>query len=254
MIAGLLMLFLGAGASPEGGPAALWIEGETWFTQAGSHGPDRPPFACAASVWAVAGGQAAATRSCTASSWTGSGRQRRSQLRYARRDPGPARLDLMLDGKAIGGSLQLASTGGWGHLADKEWRYAAVPLGRLSPGWHLLRFVSAADKNNVNLDGFFLAAGPFQPPDGRQRIEAYPGPRIVRGPDAPGPDCMAPEISLEQFSGRLDDWYYPAEEPAERARLTMPARSKSARVRPRWPTAKARGGVWPSASRWAIGG
>jgi hypothetical protein len=222
MITGLLMLCLGAGASPEGRPAALWIEGEAWFTQAGSHGPDRPPFAargeCLGSGWGTNRGHEVTYRFELDREWPAA----TLELRYARRDAGPARLELMLDGKAIAGGLQLASTGGWGHLADKEWRYAAMPLGRLSPGWHLLRFVSAADKNNVNLDGFFLAAGEFQPPDVRQRIEAFPGPRIVRGPDAPGPDCMDSEITLEKFSGRLDDWYYPAEEPAERARLTMP--------------------------------
>jgi hypothetical protein len=222
MNAALWMLFLVAGASPEGSPVALWIEGESWFTQIGSRGPDRPPFAsrgeCLGSGWGESRGHEVVYRFELDREWPAA----TLELRYARRDPGPARLDLILDGKTIAGALQLASTGGWGHLADKEWRYAAVPLGRLSSGWHLLRFVSAADKNNVNFDGFFLTADAFQPPDGRQRIEVCPGPRLARGPDAPGPDCMAPEISLERFSGRLDDWYYPAEEPAERARLTLP--------------------------------
>jgi predicted MPP superfamily phosphohydrolase len=47
-------------------------------------------------------------------------------------------------------------------------------------------------------------------------------PRITRGPDAPGPDCVAEGLTLENFSGQLDDWYYPAEEPRERAGAVMP--------------------------------
>ena len=146
MIAGLLMFFLGAGASPEGSPAALWIEGEAWFTQVGSHGPDRPPFAsrgeCLGSSWGGSRGHEAVYRFELDREWPAA----TLELRYARRDPGPASLDLILDDETIAGAWQLANTGGWGHLADKEWRYAAVPLGRLAPGWHLLRFVSAADR------------------------------------------------------------------------------------------------------------
>jgi hypothetical protein len=222
MNAGLLILILGMGANLQGSPAALWIEGEAWFSQVGSHGPDRPPYAsrgeCLGNGWGGRRDHEVAYRFELDREWPAV----TLELRYARRDPGPARLTLIVDDKPVGGSLQLPSTGGWGHLADKEWQFTAVPLGRLSPGWHRLQFVSAADKNNVNLDGFFLTAGTFQPPTNRQPIEAYPRPRIVRGPDAPGPDCMSAEISLERFCGRLDDWYYPSEEPAERARLTMP--------------------------------
>ena len=220
MLAGILLLLLSA--DPNVQPAAVWIEGEAWFTQNGSFGPDRPPLAsrgeCLGSGWAGSRGHEVVYRFRLDGEWPAA----TLQLRYARRDPGPARLDLLLDDRPVAPGLELANTGGWGHLADTEWRYLAVPLGRLSPGWHLLKLVSTADKNNVNIDGFFLAAGDFQPPGKRKQIESYPRPQVERGPDAPGFDCMAEDLKIEDFSGKMDDWYYPAEEPAERAALKIP--------------------------------
>lgn len=219
MMVGLLMLVLGAAAAPDG---ALWLEGEAWYSQTGSYAPDRPPFAargeCLGSGWGRNRGHEAVYRFQLDAERPASV----LHLRYARRDSGPARLDLLLDGRTVVRAWTLVNTGGWGHTADSEWRWASVPVGRLAPGGHVLKLVSAADKNNVNLDGFALAGPGFQTPAARKPIELLPRPRIERGPEAPGPDCVAEDLTLEKFSGRSDDWYYPAEEPRERTNLDIP--------------------------------
>jgi predicted phosphodiesterase len=202
--------------------SALWVEGETWFSQRGSTASDRPPFAsrgeCLGSGWGGQRGHETVyrfelDRELPAATL---------HLRYARRDAGPAVLDLLLNGKPVVRAWKLSSTGGWGHKGDQEWHYATATLGKLTAGWHVLKLASAAQKNNVNLDGFFLAAADFTPPTARRALEACRPARVMRGPDAPGPDCVAEGLTLEKFSGQLDDWYYPAEEPRERAAVKIP--------------------------------
>ncbi len=206
----------------DASPDALWIEGEAYYAQAGSVGPDRPPFGsrgeCLGSHWGGGEGDFVVYRL-----WLERPLAKATlSLRYARLPESDSRFDLFCDGKPVARRLALASTGGWGHLRDNEWGYAAVPLGTLEVGWHEVKLVSLADENNMNLDGFFLARPSFQPPKTRAQIEAFPQARLRRAPNAPGPDWIDDGLSLEDFRTSLDDWYYPREEPAERAAAKMP--------------------------------
>jgi len=218
LLAAVTICMAPTGADPD----ALWVEGEAYYAQRGSAGPDRPPFG--------------SRGECLGSSWSG----RRGDfvvyrfrldapladatlhLRYARLPETDSRFDLLCDGEPVARGLTLASTAGWGHLRDDEWRYQAVPLGALEKGWRELKLVSLADKNNTNVDGFFLAGPGFQPPATRTAIEAFPQARQRRAADAAGPDWVDETLSLADFHPTVDDWYYPAEEPGQRAALAMP--------------------------------
>ena len=74
----------------------------------------------------------------------------------------------------------------------------------------------------TNLDGFFLAEAEFQPPTTRSEIEAVAQPCGAQRRDPNDPACVAEDMKFEDVSGYREDWYYPAEEPAERAALTIP--------------------------------
>jgi len=220
-VAALLLASTFTAATDASGPA-FWVEGETYYAQAGSVRPDRPPFA--------SGGE------CLGANWGGRADhwvvyrflldrtldEATLYLRYARRDESPSHFDVFCGGRRVAERWTLESTGGWGHLRDDEWRYGAVSLGRLDEGWHELKLVSLADRNNTNIDGFFVAGPGFQPPAARAGIEAFPKAMVRGGPNAPGPEWVDAGLTLDEFSGRLDDWYYPREEPAERAALPMP--------------------------------
>lgn len=193
-----------------------WAEAEEYSDQHGSVGPDRPPFgsrgACLGSNWGGARDHYVLYRFRTDQALNDA----RLQLRYARRESGDAFWMVLLDGKTVAERLALASTGGWGHLADREWAYQEIRLGPLSPGRHSLRLVSLAEKNNTNLDGFFLSGGPFEPPDTRTEIERATRLATDR------PYLVDEKPTVEQFAPEAEDEYYPPEERPERAAAAVP--------------------------------
>jgi len=195
---------------------ALWTEGEEYSDQHGSVGADRPPFgsrgACLGSNWGGAKDHFVLYRFRVDRALNDA----RLQLRYARRDAGDAFWLVALDEKTIAERLALESTGGWGHLDDGEWAYQETRLGSLTPGPHTLRFVSLAEKNNTNVDGFFLSNGPFEPPNTRVEIERAKRLLTVR------PYLVDDTLTIEQFSPNTEDPYYPLEESKERAVLVIP--------------------------------
>ena len=205
-------------------PDACWIEGEAYYDQAGSVQPDRPPRGsrgeCLGANWAGRKGDFARYRFQLERPIA----EAVVYLRYARRSEPDATFDLFCDTKPVAQHLALASSGGWGHVRDDEWRYQQVRLGHLAAGWHELKLVSLVDQNNTNVDGFFLASAGFQPPETRTEIEAFPQPTVRRtaNANAPGPDWVDKSLSLDQFATSVDDWYYPHEESAERAALHIP--------------------------------
>lgn len=87
-------------------------------------------------------------------------------IRYAREGQTEATLNVHLDGQLVGTSpsMSLPSTGGWGYEAE-EWAYQKLLLGAIEGGEHKVRVISQIDGGTVNIDGFFIADGSFQPPD-----------------------------------------------------------------------------------------
>ncbi len=197
-VATLLVLSTLIAEADASGPA-YWIEGETYYSQVGSMGSDRPPFA--------SGGE------CLGSNWGGGANhsvvyrffldrgldEATLHLRYARLDEGPSHFDLFCDNRRLAERMTLENTGGWGHRGDNEWRFHAVKLGALGAGWHEVKFVSLADKNNTNLDGFFIAGPDFQPPVVRSSIEALPRAQVRVGPNAPGSDWVDARTDARQI-------------------------------------------------------
>jgi len=219
----LLLAAVMSCVAPTGaGPDAVWVEGEAYYAQRGSAAPDRPPFGsrgeCLGSSWSGRQGDFVVYRV-----WLDAPLAEATlYLRYARLSETDSQFDLFCDGKPAAQRLALAGTAGWGHLRDDEWRCQAVPLGALETGWREVKLVSLADKNNTNVDGFFLAGPGFRPPATRSEIEAFPQARLRRAADAAGPDWVDQGLSLADFRPTVDDWYYPAEEPAQREALAMP--------------------------------
>ena len=220
------LALLAAAVSAARAGEALWAEGEQWTEQRGSVGPDRPPFgsrgACLGSHWAGKRNDSVLYRFRLAKAMPDA----RLHVRYARGEPGDPAFALSLDGRVVEERAVFKNTGGWGHLRDDEWAFRAFALGRLDGGTHELRLVSLADKNNANIDGFFLASGAFQPPNTRAGIE-----RVRRlGVESPGrwrpvPSTAAlvdPDVRIEDFEPMGKDIYYPAEEARERAALEVP--------------------------------
>ncbi len=95
-------------------------------------------------------------------------------VRYAREGPTGAALDVHLDEQLVGTSpsVRLPPTGGWGYEAE-EWAYRRLFLGPVDQGKHRVRFISRSDGGTVNMDGFFVADGSFQPPDDVHRLRGY---------------------------------------------------------------------------------
>ncbi|NLF67840.1 MAG: hypothetical protein GX575_02170 [Candidatus Anammoximicrobium sp.] len=211
-----VMAFLPAIISTARAAEVLWAEAEEYSDQHGSVGADRPPFgsrgACLGSNWGGAREHYAVYRFRLDRAWSDA----RVHLRYARREPGDALWLVNLDGKTVAERLVLPSTGGWGHRADAEWAFAEIRLGTLSPGGHALRLVSLADKNNTNLDGFFLTDGPFEPPSERTGIE-----RVKRLP-TDRPYLVDEQLTVEQFCPDAEDEYYPPEERQQQAAAAVP--------------------------------
>lgn len=215
-------LILLAACAADVSPNTLWIEAEAYHSQAGSVGPDRPPFgsrgACLGSNWAAGKGHFVVYRIRLDRPLADA----TLYLRYARLPESDSQFGLFRDGKPVAQPLKLESTAGWGHLRDDEWRYATVPLGDLTAGWHEVKLLSTADRNNTNLDGFFLAPSSFRPPNTRAGIETFPQPPLRRAANTPGPKWIDPSLRLDDFQPSADDWYYPREEPGERAALQIP--------------------------------
>jgi len=131
-----------------------------------------------------------------------------------------------LDERSLGERIALKSTHGWGHLRDDEWAYRQVPLGELAPGRHTLKLVSLANKNNTNIDGFFIAVAPFSPPNTRKEIEMAEPLDADSDPNRPSPKTVDDSLELDDFHPRIDDWYYPKSEADERADLRVPTVAK----------------------------
>ena len=222
MIALLIAAVVSAPSDNRTDQQAGWIEGEAWHAQVGSVGPDRPPYAsrgeCLGSEWGGDRNDSVAYRFCLNHDLDDAV----ASLRYARLPASDSTFDLIVDGKRAAERLTFPGTGGWGHRRDDEWQYRTVPIGPLGKGWHELKLVALADRNNTNLDGFFLAGESFRPPNLRSQIETYPQPALRSGADRSGPDWVDDNLALEDFVARVDDWYYPSEEPAERSALKIP--------------------------------
>jgi hypothetical protein len=134
--------------------SSIWIEAENAARQMGSTGPDRKAAACGLRVLGSGwGGRSDHWAEYALNLKTDL--QATLFLRYARAMSGDAALDVLLDGNRIG-MLKLASTGGWGDR-NEDWKFAEMKLGNLKAGAHTIRLVSLADRNNVNLDGFFIS-------------------------------------------------------------------------------------------------
>ena len=89
-------------------------------------------------------------------------------------------------------------------MRDNEWTYREIPLGDLPPGRHSLRLVSLEDRNNTNIDGFYLSSGPFQPPSRRTEIEQAK--RLVLAASYRYDN----ELSFEEFFPESEDLSYPS--------------------------------------------
>ena len=193
-----------------------WAEGEDYFSQHGSVGADRPPFAsrgaCLGSNFGGAKGHHASYRFRLDQGVSDA----RVFVRYARQHAGAALWKVTLDDREIAARLALPATGGWGHRRDREWAYGIVAIGDLVPGTHTLCFVSLADGNNTNLDGFYLATGEPQLPNERRAIERAGRLAMIVS------YRVDESLTFEQYAPKFEDAYYPAEEARQRAELAMP--------------------------------
>jgi len=151
-------------AAPPRKAGTLWIEAEAYTAQAGSTAPKYlMPGASGGAIvdnnWGGGKGHflrydlalpADLAKLCVT-------------LRYARATAGEALVKLILDGRGDRGvTVRLPSTGGWG-FHEHEWSLACAELPPAAKGAHKLEIRSVRDRNNVNFDGFFLAARPVRP-------------------------------------------------------------------------------------------
>ena len=215
-----ILLLCSAQADAAGQP--LWIEGESYYSQSGSQRVDLPPFAsrgaCLGCDWGATQGHFAVYRYCLDRVLPDTV----LYLRYARKSDGDSYFKVIHDDNTTADRVSLSPTGGWGHLGQSEWRYKSIPLGRVEPGWHELKLVSLAAKNNTNVDGFFVAGPSFVPADVRREIEACRQPPVRKDLGINDPACIDAKMSFDDVFAPGDDWYYPAEESAERASLKIP--------------------------------
>jgi hypothetical protein len=217
----LMAVFIVAGGPATAAPAveACWAEGEHYFEQLGSQGVDPPPFGsggqCLGSNWGGANGHFVAYRFHLDAPLNDAV----VAFRYARQSEPESRFELSLDDRHVA-EVVFPPTGGWGHRADGEWRYVQVPLGNVAAGWHTLRLESLADKNNANLDGFFLATAPFDPPNEWDQIEKAPRLKLLRRDRG---WLVDENLKIDDFAPVAEDFYYPPEEQQERQTLGVPA-------------------------------
>lgn len=144
----------------------------------------------------------------------------------------PSRWQLFLDGRPLG-QIEIPPTDGQGD-EDRHFRWVHVELGELLAGGHTLRLESAAADGETLFDGFYIAAGSFQPPTSgaaeiltRDAVEQVPyraarrvmegvpfqfidperndgrGIVLVRGRDAPA-DRGASEVAIPVPAGDAD--------------------------------------------------
>ncbi len=218
LLAGLILCLAAADDTPN----AFWIEGEDYYVQSGSQRVDEPPFAsrgaCLGSDWGGRQGDFAVYRYRFDQALS----EAVIYLRYARKADDDSHFKIVHDEKTAADRMSLSPTGGWGHLGQSEWRYETIPLGRIEPGWHQIKFLSLAAKNNTNVDGFFVAGPSFAPPDGRAEIETQRQPPVRKDLGINDPACIDDKMTLDDVFAPGDDWYYPVEESAERASLEIP--------------------------------
>ena len=192
---------------------AWWAEGEAWRAQHGCRGADRPPFGsrgeCLGSGWGGQKGHYVVYGFRLAAPLAAA----RLHIRYARGGPGDSRFEVVVDGRTVEARAAFKSTSGWGHLRDDEWAWRSFPLGALAAGRHELRLASLSDRNNTNLDGFFLASGAFRPPDTRAAIERAPR-LAIRAAHRPITELVDRALTLEDFAPMHRDIYYSDEEVA----------------------------------------
>ncbi len=214
----LICLALAAESPVLAEPTAYWAEGEQYTEQQGSIGPDRPPYAfngaCLGSNFGGAAGHYVLYRFRLASEIG----EAVLVVRYARLADDEAAFEVKLDDATVG-TIRFPPTGGWGHRATTEWAWASLALGRLAPGSHTLRLTSLRDRNNTNIDGFVIGPHGLAPPrtaEEAARLARLPVDRRDRGM------YTDPAATIADFSPRLEDAYYPAEEPAEAAGMALP--------------------------------
>ena len=179
IVMGVLLLLVsvlaacGVPATPSVAPTPLeivsteesvWHEGEAFLSQSGSGAADQKAAAsggqCLGMGWGSRRGDVAEYEVSLPSDLP----QAVLYLRYAREGRWAAELDVYAGGKRIGSSpsMVLKPTGGWGYQAG-EWAYRKLPLGSMEAGRYRIKLVSLIDDGVVNIDGFFIADGSFEP-------------------------------------------------------------------------------------------
>lgn len=214
-----MVTFLGVVVPNSVAQTVFWAEGEHYYAQTGSVGPDCPPFGsggeCLGSNWGAAKGHHVVYRFELPADLSAAA----VSFRYARKLPEEAAFEIAVDGKPLATRAVFPTTSGWGHVSDAEWRYVTVPLGGLSEGVHRLELVSLADKNNVNIDGFLLASPLLPSPAAAAEITSLPKLKVFRRDRGV---FMDRNLTLDTFAPVEDDPYYPAEEAEERETLQLP--------------------------------
>ena len=214
----LMLALMAAAVAAVAQPRALRWEGEHWYDQAGSRGPDLPPFgsggACLGSGFGGRRGHYAIYRVRVEAPLP----EAMLYIRYARQPQPGAEWELLLDREPTR-QLTLESTGGWGHIRDAEWRLVAVPLGELQTGWREFELRSARAQSNTNFDCFVLGPPDLELPSSREAIEQLRAATLDRGQ---GGDRVDHSLSFETFAPVTDDPYYPAEEVDEREQAPLP--------------------------------
>ena len=171
------------GARPK--PFRAWYEAERTVAQYGPSDVDKKSAASNGEVLGMHFGSSASHFATIAIATPGLANAR-LYLRYARTAPDGAesRLDreyaIQIDGVETA-TLSVKPTRGWGEDAS-HYEWASADLGRLSAGGHLLTIRPVRGGSNINIDGFYIAAEPFELPTVRERLEADPIRQIAYRP------------------------------------------------------------------------
>ncbi len=235
-------------SAPAAEPPPWRWEGEHWREQRGSWGPDLSPYgsqgACLGSGLGGARGHFVLYRVRLPEALA----HATLYLRYARLPAEPAGWELSVDGGPAQ-TVTFPSTGGWGHRADAEWRFLAVALGDLSPGWHAIELRSLQDKGNTNFDCLVLAPADQDLPTTREAIERLPGLEVDRGPVA---GLVDESLDLATFCPVVEDVHYPPEAAGERAASPPPqfVSMTGERVRLRAPDGRQEQVLEPGQEAW----
>lgn len=139
-------------------------EGEHYFKQAGTRGPDYKSAASGGQVlgleWGTHQGDFARWRLHLDSAVSPGA----LLVRYARQLPDSAPFDLALDGPGLHlkRRLAFASTGGWGEQSS-DFRLLRLDLPALAAGDYLLQLTAAAEHCNTNIDCLLLGSAAALP-------------------------------------------------------------------------------------------